>query len=198
MKTSRYWRAAQAALIGLAMAARSRFARADIKDYEFQLSTRPSRPDPTRSSPCGLTNRSHRQAGTRRGDLRDTAGYGSGRHEGDGDQDHVRCREPSPAPTSSRPTSSMAGPLAAFAWRQGAGRDRHRREQVRHHGRESEPRRFHQRHRRRVVAAAGGGFVGRAQYQPTASSGIAMPAGARRRQARRSTIRTPTANRSIR
>ena len=37
MNTSRYARALQAALIGLAMAASITAARADIKDYEFQL-----------------------------------------------------------------------------------------------------------------------------------------------------------------
>jgi uncharacterized protein (DUF58 family) len=37
MKTSRYSRALQAALIGIAMASSVSFARADIKDYEFQL-----------------------------------------------------------------------------------------------------------------------------------------------------------------
>jgi hypothetical protein len=37
MKTFRYARALQAALIGLAMAGSATIARADIKDYEFQL-----------------------------------------------------------------------------------------------------------------------------------------------------------------
>jgi YtkA-like len=37
MKTSRYSRALQAALIGLAAATSVTIARADIKDYEFQL-----------------------------------------------------------------------------------------------------------------------------------------------------------------
>jgi hypothetical protein len=37
MKTSRYSRAVQAALIGMAMAGSTAIARADIKDYEFQL-----------------------------------------------------------------------------------------------------------------------------------------------------------------
>jgi hypothetical protein len=37
MKTSRYSRALQAALIGIAMAGSATIARADIKDYEFQL-----------------------------------------------------------------------------------------------------------------------------------------------------------------
>jgi hypothetical protein len=37
MKTSRYSRALQAALIGIAMAGSVTFARADIKDYKFEL-----------------------------------------------------------------------------------------------------------------------------------------------------------------
>jgi YtkA-like len=37
MKTSRYSRAFQAAFIGIAMAGSATIARADIKDYEFQL-----------------------------------------------------------------------------------------------------------------------------------------------------------------
>ena len=37
MMTSRYSRALQAAFIGIAMAASATIARADIKDYEFQL-----------------------------------------------------------------------------------------------------------------------------------------------------------------
>jgi hypothetical protein len=37
MKTSRYSRALQAALIGIAVAGSATLARADIKDYEFQL-----------------------------------------------------------------------------------------------------------------------------------------------------------------
>jgi len=37
MMTSRYPRALQAAFIGIAMAASATIARADIKDYEFQL-----------------------------------------------------------------------------------------------------------------------------------------------------------------
>jgi len=37
MKTSRYSRALQAAFIGIAMAGSATIARADIKDYEFQL-----------------------------------------------------------------------------------------------------------------------------------------------------------------
>jgi hypothetical protein len=37
MKTSRYSRALQAAFIGIAMAGSVTIARADIKDYEFQL-----------------------------------------------------------------------------------------------------------------------------------------------------------------
>jgi hypothetical protein len=37
MKTSRYSRAFQAALIGMAMTGSVNIARADIKDYEFQL-----------------------------------------------------------------------------------------------------------------------------------------------------------------
>jgi hypothetical protein len=37
MKTSRYSRAFQAAFVGLAMAGSVTIARADIKDYEFQL-----------------------------------------------------------------------------------------------------------------------------------------------------------------
>jgi hypothetical protein len=37
MKTSRYSRALQAAFIGIAMAGSTTIARADIKDYEFQL-----------------------------------------------------------------------------------------------------------------------------------------------------------------
>src|SRR5258707_1870753 len=37
MKTSRYSRAFQAAVIGIAMAGSATIARADIKDYEFQL-----------------------------------------------------------------------------------------------------------------------------------------------------------------
>jgi hypothetical protein len=37
MKTFRYSRAVQAALIGIAMAGTATIARADIKDYEFQL-----------------------------------------------------------------------------------------------------------------------------------------------------------------
>lgn len=37
MRTSRYWRALQAAFIGIAMSGSITVARADIKDYEFQL-----------------------------------------------------------------------------------------------------------------------------------------------------------------
>ena len=37
MKTSRYSRALQGAFIGIAMASSVAVARADIKDYEFQL-----------------------------------------------------------------------------------------------------------------------------------------------------------------
>lgn len=37
MKTSRYTRALQAAVIGIATLGSTTFARADIKDYEFQL-----------------------------------------------------------------------------------------------------------------------------------------------------------------
>src|ERR1700704_5035326 len=37
MKTSRYSRAFQAAFIGIAMTGSATFARADIKDYKFQL-----------------------------------------------------------------------------------------------------------------------------------------------------------------
>jgi len=49
MKTSRYWRALHAALIGIAMAGSATIARADIKDYEFQLidSTVQAGPDKT-------------------------------------------------------------------------------------------------------------------------------------------------------
>jgi hypothetical protein len=57
MKTSRYPRALQAALIGIAMAGPVSFARADIKDYEFQLVDQTVQAGPDKTITVRLVNK---------------------------------------------------------------------------------------------------------------------------------------------
>jgi hypothetical protein len=57
MKTSRYKRAAQAAFIGIAMAGSASFARADIKNYEFQLVDQAIKAGPDRIITVRLINK---------------------------------------------------------------------------------------------------------------------------------------------
>jgi hypothetical protein len=57
MKTSRYWRAAQAAFIGIAVAGPINFARADIKNYEFQLVDQTIKAGPDRIITVRLINK---------------------------------------------------------------------------------------------------------------------------------------------
>jgi YtkA-like len=57
MKTSRYARALQAALIGLAMAGSATIARADIKDYEFQLVDQTVQAGPDKTITVRLVNK---------------------------------------------------------------------------------------------------------------------------------------------
>ena len=73
MKSLNYARAFQAALIGVAMIGSATLARADIKDYEFQLVDQTVKSDHLRSP----HTQTRRQARARRGHFRDTSGYGS-------------------------------------------------------------------------------------------------------------------------
>jgi hypothetical protein len=57
MKTFRYARALQAALIGLAMAGSATIARADIKDYEFQLVDQTVQAGPDKTITVRLVNK---------------------------------------------------------------------------------------------------------------------------------------------
>jgi YtkA-like protein len=57
MKTLRYSRALLAALIGVAMAVSATIARADIKDYEFQLVDQAVKPGPDRIITVRLINK---------------------------------------------------------------------------------------------------------------------------------------------
>ena len=57
MNTFRYARALQAALIGLAMAGSATIARADIKDYEFQLVDQTVQAGPDKTITIRLVNK---------------------------------------------------------------------------------------------------------------------------------------------
>jgi YtkA-like len=57
MKTSRYSRGLQAALIGIAMAGSIAIARADIKDYEFQLVDQTVQAGPDKTIAVRLMNK---------------------------------------------------------------------------------------------------------------------------------------------
>lgn len=57
MKTSRYKRAAEAAFIGIAMAGSASLARADIKNYEFQLVDQAIKAGPDRIITVRLINK---------------------------------------------------------------------------------------------------------------------------------------------
>src|SRR3981189_2161971 len=57
MKTSRYSRAFQAAFIGIAMTGSVTIARADIKDYEFQLVDQAIKAGPDKTITGGLVNK---------------------------------------------------------------------------------------------------------------------------------------------
>jgi YtkA-like len=57
MKTSRYARAVQAALIGLAINGTATIARADIKDYEFQLVDQTVQAGPDKTITVRLVNK---------------------------------------------------------------------------------------------------------------------------------------------
>ena len=57
MKTSRYARALQAAFIGIAMAGSATIARADIKDYEFQLVDQAIKAGPDKTITVRLVNK---------------------------------------------------------------------------------------------------------------------------------------------
>jgi hypothetical protein len=57
MKTSRYPRALQAAFIGIAMAGSVTIARADIKDYEFQLVDQTVQAGPDKTITVRLVNK---------------------------------------------------------------------------------------------------------------------------------------------
>jgi hypothetical protein len=57
MKTSRYSRALQAAFIGIAMAGSATIARADIKDYEFQLVDQTVQAGPDKTITVRLINK---------------------------------------------------------------------------------------------------------------------------------------------
>ena len=57
MKTSRYSRAFQAAFIGIAMAGSVTIARADIKDYEFQLVDQAIKAGPDKTITVRLVNK---------------------------------------------------------------------------------------------------------------------------------------------
>jgi hypothetical protein len=57
MKTSRHSRGLQAALIGIAMTGSVTMARADIKDYEFQLLDQSVQAGPDKTIPVRLVNK---------------------------------------------------------------------------------------------------------------------------------------------
>ncbi|HEV7636107.1 MAG TPA: FixH family protein [Bradyrhizobium sp.] len=57
MKTFRYWRALQAAFIGIAMFGSTTVARADIKDYEFQLVNQTIKAGPDKIITVRLVNK---------------------------------------------------------------------------------------------------------------------------------------------
>ena len=57
MKTFRYWRAAQAAFFGIAMAGSVGLARADINNYEFQLADKAVKAGPDRIITVRLINK---------------------------------------------------------------------------------------------------------------------------------------------
>lgn len=57
MTTSRYWRGLQAALIGIAVAGSAATARADIKDYQFQLVDQAVQAGPDRTITVRLVNK---------------------------------------------------------------------------------------------------------------------------------------------
>jgi hypothetical protein len=57
MKTSRYSRALQAAFIGIAMTSSATIARADIKDYEFQLVDQTVQAGPDKTITVRLVNK---------------------------------------------------------------------------------------------------------------------------------------------
>ena len=59
MKTSRYSRAFQAAFIGIAMTGSVTIARADIKDYEFQLVDQAIKAGPDKTITARLVNKTN-------------------------------------------------------------------------------------------------------------------------------------------
>jgi hypothetical protein len=71
MTTSRYWRGLQAALIGIAVAGSAATARADIKDYEFQLVDQTVQAGPDKIITVRLVNKATGQGRARCRDLRD-------------------------------------------------------------------------------------------------------------------------------
>ncbi len=194
MKTFTLTRAVQAALIAAAIGGTSTAVMADIKDYKFEFV---DQTDPDRSRQ-GHHRSAHeyedRKVGTRRGDLRDAARYGSGRHAGDGDQDCADAGRRAWRPTNLRPASAWP---AAGSFRS-APRSRARPAPSRTSSssrRRSEPGRLHQRHHRRVDRGGGGRVrrgtcsMARDRHPPAWSLPLR-----RRALPRRSTIRIPTAN----
>ena len=135
MKTFTLARAAQAALIAAAIGGASTAALADIKDYKFELVDQTVQAGPDKVITVRLVN-------TKTGKPVPDAVIFATRLDmaPDGMQEMVTKVTPMPGAEPGtyrfKATLRHGRPLAAFARRQGPGRDRHRREQARHHGAE--------------------------------------------------------------
>ena len=135
MKTFTFARAAQAALIAAASAAQAPPPWPTSRTTSSSSSTRPCRPAPTRSSRSGSSN-------TKTGKpVPDAVIFATRLDMAPDAMQEMATKIVAGAGRRARHLQVQGDvrhgrPLAAFARRQGPGRDRHRREQARHHGAE--------------------------------------------------------------
>ena len=174
MKTFNFAHALQAALIAAAIGGASTAALADIKDYRFELVDKTVQAGPDKVITVRLMN-------TKTGKPVPDAVIFATRL--DMAPDGMQEMATKIVPCSGRGAGQLqvqgdvrnGGALAAFARRQGSGRDRHRREQARHHGAEM-TRAVLISVAAALIAAAGIGFVAGAQRPLVPGIAIVTPA----------------------